>query len=62
MTVHYGLEKMRGKIISHNISAIGKMLREISVGLQDLRFPVQGMFMSLCPWVMTLCILLTEYQ
>jgi hypothetical protein len=32
MTVHNGLEKMRGKIPSHNISEIGKILRGISVG------------------------------
>jgi hypothetical protein len=49
MTVHNGLEKMRRKIPSHNISEIEQILREISVGQQDLRFPVQGMFMSLFP-------------
>jgi hypothetical protein len=43
MTVHYGSENMWG------FSAIGKILREISIGLQDLRFPVQRMFLSLFP-------------
>jgi hypothetical protein len=42
---------MGGKITSHNISAIAKPLEEISVGLQDLRLPGQGMFMSLFPWL-----------
>jgi hypothetical protein len=51
MTVHYGSDKMGGKMASQNISTIAKTLREISVGLQDLGFPGQGMFMFLFPWL-----------